>query len=295
MSPFETFAALLKGYCQLSILMMPKAFANGGWGASGIFMVTSGLLSLLAVRMLVEAGLSTKLYSYPLIVEKVLGKKSRLVLEITIALTQYSFAISHIVFLISSWKTSVTSLFGIETEVYPYAIAILIIYTSISWVRDLAKFSFAFILGVFLITLTTIYVIGYSGMLISEQGGAGSGIEFINSVGYMNTLGFTIYCYEGIGVVMPIMATCDDPQGFKSILTYAFATLICLYTLFPEFVYYAFGSEMDQAIITELLPSDSIIVILMKFGFSLNLVCSFPIVIYPANAAVERWFCSCLK
>ena len=57
----------------------------------------------MAVRMLVEAGLATKLYSYPLIVEKILGPKSRVMLEITIAMTQYAFAVSHIVFLISSW------------------------------------------------------------------------------------------------------------------------------------------------------------------------------------------------
>lgn len=99
----ETFFAILKGYCGLSILMTPKAFSNGGWGASGIFMITSGILSLMAVRMLVEAGLATKLYSYPLIVEKILGPKSRVMLEITIAMTQYAFAVSHIVFLISSW------------------------------------------------------------------------------------------------------------------------------------------------------------------------------------------------
>lgn len=65
--------------------------------------------------------------------------------------------------------------------------------------------------------------------------------------------------------------------------------------LFPELVYYAYGSSIDQSIITEMLPSDSIIVALMKFGYSLNLVASFPIIINPTNAAVERWFCSCLK
>ena len=34
MSPKETYVALLKGYCAITILMMPKAFLNGGWAVS---------------------------------------------------------------------------------------------------------------------------------------------------------------------------------------------------------------------------------------------------------------------
>ena len=94
--------------------MTPKAFLNGGWGASGIFMASSGILSLIAVHKLIETGLSTKLYSYPLMVEKVLGKRSRLILETAIAITQFSFVISFIVYLLTTWSTGVESLFGIK-------------------------------------------------------------------------------------------------------------------------------------------------------------------------------------
>lgn len=55
----ETFIALLKGYCQLSILMMPKAFLNGGWGASAIFMACSGFINLVTTSKLIDAGLAT--------------------------------------------------------------------------------------------------------------------------------------------------------------------------------------------------------------------------------------------
>ena len=37
MTTFETYIALLKAYCALSMLVMPKAFENGGWAASGMF------------------------------------------------------------------------------------------------------------------------------------------------------------------------------------------------------------------------------------------------------------------
>ena len=100
MTPFETYIALIKGYCVLSVLISPKAFVNGGYGVSGIFIAGSGIVSLLACLKLVDAGLATNIYSYPLVVEKILGKKSRVIVEIAITLTQFSFVISHITFLI---------------------------------------------------------------------------------------------------------------------------------------------------------------------------------------------------
>ena len=125
--------------------------------------------------------------------------------------------------------------------------------------------------------------------------GTGPDLKFIEPSGALNTLGFTIYCYEGIGIVMPVMATSAEPNQFKSILVYAFVTLMSIYCLFSLTCYFAWGADMDVAIVTQMLPADSVTVIIIKFLFSLNLVCSFPIMIYPANAAIEGWFCSCLN
>ena len=213
-------------------------------------MLCSGIISMVAVHKLIDTGLSTKIYSYPLIVEKVLGKTPRIILEIAIALTQFSFVTSYIVYLIESWSTGMESVFGVKGELYMYAIVVFVIYTLMSWVRDLTKFSFAFILGVVMIMITLFAVVGYGSWLVAEQGGAGPDLQFFNSSGYMNTLGFTIYTYEGIGVVMPIMETTADPSRYKEMVTYAFVAMIVIYTLFPEFCYYAWGSNLDEAIVT---------------------------------------------
>jgi len=71
----------------IAILLSPKAFSNGGWGASGLLLIFSGTLSLITCLKLVETGLSLKIYSYPLVVEKVLGKRAGVFIEITSSLT----------------------------------------------------------------------------------------------------------------------------------------------------------------------------------------------------------------
>ena len=159
---------MLKGYCVLSVLLTPKACANGGWGATSIFMITSGFLSLIACHKLVDAGLATNLFSYPLVVQKVLGKRSRVILEICIALTQFSFAISHVTFLIESCKSTVDILFAVESKLVYYAIVVCIVYSLLSWVRNLAKFSFTFIIGNLLIVVAVIYVTAYAVTVFKE-------------------------------------------------------------------------------------------------------------------------------
>jgi proton-coupled amino acid transporter len=84
-------------------------------------------------------------------------------------------------------------------------VAILIIYTPISWVRNIAKFSFTFLLGVILVFFTLFVVSIYAITLLVEQGGRGPDVVFFNQSGYLTTMGTCIYCFEGIGVIMPIM------------------------------------------------------------------------------------------
>lgn len=87
LSPFETYIALIKGYSAMTILLLPKAFANGGWLASSVFLIVSGIVTTSCAIKLVEAGLKLEVYSYSLIVEKTFGKVGKVILEIMIALT----------------------------------------------------------------------------------------------------------------------------------------------------------------------------------------------------------------
>ena len=169
----------MKGYMVLSVLLVPKAFVNGGYGMGFIFIAASGILSMLGVYKLIDAGLSTKLYSYPLIVEKILGKNARIIIEIFIALTQFSFIISHVTFLIESCKSTIEQVWGLETTYIGYIIAVTIIYTLLAWVRNLAHFSFTFLMGNILIGITVLYVSYYVCKMIHDDG-IGPDAGFVN-------------------------------------------------------------------------------------------------------------------
>ena len=64
LTPFETYVALIKGYCSISILLMPKAFVGGGWLVSAVFEILSAAFSTYCVTKLVQVGLEHKIHSY---------------------------------------------------------------------------------------------------------------------------------------------------------------------------------------------------------------------------------------
>ena len=96
-------------------------------------------------------------------------------------------------------------------------------------------------------------------------------------------MGFAIYSFEGIGIVMPVFNSCEKPETFSRVLGYVFVTLLVLFLGFSELCYLNWGKNLNEPIVTELLPKDDKIVIATKILFSLILFPSFVLVINPAN------------
>lgn len=170
LTPFETYIALIKGYCAILILFIPSTYVNGGWGMSTLLFIFAAWISTVCVIQLVEAGVRTGIYSYGGIVEKTLGKRAKLLADIMIAMTQYSFTISHFTFETESLKSSVDGIFGLDTSKAYYAVLVLMICIPIAWIRDIGKLSWTFMLGSFIILATVIVTCIYCISFLEQSG-----------------------------------------------------------------------------------------------------------------------------
>ena len=119
----------------------------------------------------------------------------------------------------------------------------------------------------------------FSFKLMAEQQGVGPDIFAANYDTALVTIGFALYSFEGIGIVMPVLQCCSTPDRFIRILISAMCTLTAIYILFGTIVYLAFGSNMTEPISTEILPKESPIVLLTKTIFCFNLIIS-----------IDKWF-----
>lgn len=100
---------------------------------------------------------------------------------------------------------------------------------------------------------------------------------------------FGIFSYEGIGVVMPIMQLTKKPEKFGTILIAAMATLVTCQVTFGTLTYLTYGSDMDEQIITEMLPKDNWLVIVIKLAFVLCILASYSITASPCFTIGEGW------
>ena len=86
LSPFECYIALVKGYCVILVLILPRSFATGGFACTAGLVLVSGLISTFCASLLVQAGLQANIHSYSLLTQKVLGSKWKVAVDLIIAL-----------------------------------------------------------------------------------------------------------------------------------------------------------------------------------------------------------------
>ena len=65
--------------------------------------------------------------------------------------------------------------------------------------------------------------------------------------------------------------------------------LCTIYILFSLLCYYAWGSDLTEPVVTEMLPAGNMVVQIMKLLFCLNLVFSFPLTIVPTFSTLEAF------
>ena len=56
MSAFQTYVAVIKGYCGACVLFTPRAFTNGGWAFSCVALMLSGMLTTICAVKLINVG-----------------------------------------------------------------------------------------------------------------------------------------------------------------------------------------------------------------------------------------------
>lgn len=168
-----------------------------------------------------------------------------------------------------------------------FGLAIWIFYTPLVWVRRLEPLSKLFIFSVFMILLGVLTTSIFAFSIIEEQDGSGEEYKAINNDSFLGTIGFAFFMFEGIGSLLPVMRETEKPERLPVIAASALITLCCIYIAFSSLCYYAWGENLTEPVVTEMLPADNLFVQIMKLLFCINLVFSYPLTMVPTFNTLE--------
>ena len=159
MNSFQAYFALLKAYCAINVLLLPKAFKNGGYVLSPIALIISCTFEGTCAIKLSQCGNFTGMISYTDIVNRAFGSRIQGVFQGIIAVVQFQFTISQLAFVIESLEST----WGVITEEYTFnpdgpvsnheapdfntrevsmahfliAIGVIIVFSPLTWVRKI--------------------------------------------------------------------------------------------------------------------------------------------------------------
>ena len=216
-----------------------------------------------------------------------MGKKGLIISRIALSLAHFQFTIGQMSFTLESLQSTISVWTGNEAPLWVYGLIIWVIYTPLVWVRRLKFLEKAFVFAVFCIILGVITTTAFALKDVSNQGGPGPDLKPFVKDTYWNMIGFSFFMFEGIGCLLPIMREAEKPEIYPQQTVWALCILCITYILFATVCYYAWGSTLDEPVVTEMLPADNAFVEIMKLLFCLNLMISYPITITPMYTALE--------
>ena len=70
-----------------------------------------------------------------------------------------------------------------------------------------------------------------------------STVDVINTSSFTDGIGYAVFAYEGIGVILPIQDVSNDPKNYWKIVVAVIFTVWASYCVFGMFCCFAWGTE----------------------------------------------------
>ncbi|CED83639.1 vacuolar amino acid transporter 3 [Phaffia rhodozyma] len=284
-SATEAVFMLLKGFVGTGVLFMGKAFLNGGILFSTVVMLLLGIISLWSFLLLVKTRLIVP-GSFGDIGGILYGKWMRIVILSSIALSQIGFVAAYTIFVAQNLEAFILSVSGSKPVDIKWLIfAQMIVFLPLSLVRNLAKLSGTALIADAFILIGLIYIGSNEISTIAKHGI--SDVELFNPASYSLLIGTSVFAFEGIGLVIPITESMKEPEKFPRVLTGVMIGISILFAGFGVLSYGAYGSHTETVVLSN-LPQDHKFVQVVQFLYSVAILLSTPLQLFPATRIMEN-------
>lgn len=286
-TPMGAALLLLKSFVGTGVLFLPRAFLNGGMIFSSVVLLIVSLLSFYCFILLVNSRLKID-GSFGDIGGVLYGKWMRRIILASIVLSQLGFVSAYIVFTSQNLQAFILAVSKCMTyiDIKFMVLMQLIIFLPLSLIRDISKLGFTALIADVFIMLGLIYLFYYDISTIVDQKGVSDIIPF-NPNSWTLFIGTAIFTYEGVGLIIPIQESMAHPKKFPSVLAAIMIIITVIFLSAGAVSYAAYGSATKTVVLLN-LPQDDKFVNAVQFLYSLAILLSTPLQLFPAIRITEN-------
>jgi proton-coupled amino acid transporter len=215
LSSRATYFTLIKAFMCTGSLYLPKIFINGGWLFSSICVIASASLTSYCSLLLVELTFKTEIINYSEIGFLAYGNVGLILSDISLFMCQVGNCCAYTYYLIENTKVVLEQSLGANVPQEVLALCFLILFIGLSWIRKLQIFAKTHVFADMMVmaTLGTVVVYGANNM-VEESGKAAAKNEhdvyLINPTTWTDAIGFSVFLFEGVGVILPVQEVSAD-------------------------------------------------------------------------------------
>ncbi|KAF3770890.1 hypothetical protein M406DRAFT_246204 [Cryphonectria parasitica EP155] len=285
-SPTGAALVLLKSFVGTGVLFLPRAYLNGGMVFSNLVLLFVAALSYYCFVLLVTSRLKVE-GSFGDMGGILYGKWLRSLILGSIVISQIGFVAAYIVFVSENLQAFILAVSDCQTHIQVKWLILMqmVIFLPFSLFRDINKLSFtAFVADAFII-LGLGYLFYYDVLTLDKFGLAD--IILFNQKDWTLFIGTAIFTFEGIGLIIPIQESMANPKKFPKVLFVVMIIITALFTVMGAVSYAAYGSKTETVVLLN-LPQDNKLVNGVQFLYSMAIMLSTPLQIFPAIKILEN-------
>ncbi|KAJ2726455.1 hypothetical protein GGI07_000593 [Coemansia sp. Benny D115] len=284
-TPQKAFFLLVKSFVGTGVLVLPRAFFNGGLVFSTILMSAIAWYALHCMIMLSDVYLKLG-GSYGDLALKLYGRPLKYCVMVSIVLAQLGFCCAYIIFV----ATNMQDLWNYVTDCkhqFPkemWILGQLLIYVPLAFVRKIKKFASLSVIGNFFILIGLGYLFLYDFWSIIVHGPA-EVVQF-NPSKFPLLVGTAAFSYEGISLVIPIVESMERKDKFNYVLTASLVICAGIFVVIGALSYLTFGDSVEAVVLLN-LPKGTVWTLGVQLLYSLAIIMSVPLQLFPAIRIIE--------
>ncbi|AGO14174.1 AaceriAER380Cp [[Ashbya] aceris (nom. inval.)] len=292
-STFKAFLLMIKSFIGTGVLFLPNAFSNGGLAFSISMLFFFSVYSYWCYYILVRSKDATGVSSFGDIGGMLFGTWMKFIILFSLVLTQIGFAGAYVVFTAKNLIAFLDNVFHWPDIPVKYLLLTqLVIFIPLSFVRNVSKLSITSLFANFFIISGLFIVVYYTAcrwMYDLSFKPAEGVIMVFNPNRWSLFIGTAIFAFEGIGLIIPVQESMRHPEEFPKVLGLVIITTTVLFITIGTLGYLAYGDQIQSVILLN-LPQDSLSVNMIQLFYSMAILLSTPLQLFPAIGIIENKF-----